>query len=321
MKKFIITGIIVVLICIFFAVGLNHVWPWSIKSQVSVTVTENTSLESVIENTIGSVVHITNNTMGWQGSGVAITPCLVLTARHVIEGGEDFTITLNNGEIVRATRAISSKKYDLGFIWVDDLTCKAAINEHDDSFYGTFFGFNHLAKLKPAKLGSISECRLGQQIFAIGSQFDIGHFNSVTLGIISAMQRDWGESLGWQVTFQVDAGANPGSSGGPIFNITGEVIGIVIGAPTQIFAGIVYIIPVNLVMQDIDEIYMMFVQGQYEFEVEGELTTEDLVYHISGVEGEWENCFESLLELVESLRDRIRTLEDYYSLPGPGLGR
>jgi hypothetical protein len=43
--------------------------------------------------------------------------------------------------------------------------------------------------------------------------------------------------------FQTDTGANPGSSGGPVFNIEGQVVGIVVGSPTQVYAGVVYCIP------------------------------------------------------------------------------
>lgn len=227
-KDFLTLGVVIIIASLIF------VFP---KNKPAVT----TGFPETIQRVLPSVVHIGNKIQGWQGSGVVITEDLILTARHVVENGDDFTITLNDGTWVKSSKAISSKKYDLGFIKLDS------------------------PMLKPAEFGSIKKCRLGERVFVIGSQFGISHFNSVTLGIISAIQRDWGESWGWQVTFQIDAGANPGSSGGPVFNMNGKIIGIVVGSPTRIFAGVVYVVPINLIT-DLDIINLMFLQDEYYFE-------------------------------------------------------
>ena len=225
-------------------------------------------LEDVVENVIGSVVHITNNDMGWQGSGVLIKSNLILTARHVDKDSDNFTITLNNGDEVKAIRAISSKKYDLGFIKLEKPV-----------------------DIKPAKLASIKETRLGQMVFAIGSPYGKENFNSVTLGIISGLDRNWeqtdyytGKSYGWEVAFTTDAAGHPGNSGCPVFTLDGKVRGVLVGGYSSVLIGCM---PVDLVLEDIDEIYLMFTQDQYEFE-------EESVYNPD---------------------------EDYYSLPGPGLGK
>lgn len=228
----------VIAVLALLGVVIIVIWPCT-------TLVQN-ELEFSIEQTIDSVVHITNETQGWQGSGVAVTEDVIMTARHVVEGGTDFTITTNDGRMFFAKIAISSKKYDLGFIKLDK--------------------WKHESSLTPAEFSSIKDCKLGQSVYVIGSQFGIDLFNSVTLGIISATQRNIDELWGWQVTFQIDAAANPGSSGGPVFNMRGEVMGLVVGAPTQVFAGVVYIIPVDLVLDDVDLIKRMFLQNKYQIE-------------------------------------------------------
>lgn len=225
-------------------------------------------IEDVIDDVIDSVVHIINEDGSWQGSGVLIKPDLIETARHVVENSDSFTITFNNGDIVKATRAISSKKYDLAFIKLDK-----PVN------------------VIPAKLGSIRETRLGQTVFAIGSPYGKINFNSVTLGIISGLDRDWEglspyteELYGWEVAFTTDAAGHPGNSGCPVFTMDGVVRGILVGGYSPVLIGCM---PVDLVLEDIDDIYLMFTQDQYEFE-------EESIYDPS---------------------------ENYYMLPGSGLGK
>jgi len=201
------------------------------------------SLEEVIKNTIGSVVHINNVDCGWQGSGVAIASDLILTARHVAEDSERFTITLEDGTIVYATRAISSKKHDLAFIKLDEPV------------------------LTPVELGSVQDCNLGQQVFCIGSPYGKMNFNSVTLGIVSGLNRDcdelnyesWEEmDYGWSVAFTTDAAGHPGNSGCPVFTMDGIVRGILVGGHSPV---LIYCMPVDLVMDDTEEIELMFVQN------------------------------------------------------------
>lgn len=200
-----------------------------------------------IQNTIGSVVHIVNNTGGWQGSGVAIRPDLIVTAQHVVKDGEDFTITDNNGVSVQATRAISSKKYDVGFIKLDEPI------------------------LTPAEFGSVENCRLGQQVYVIGSPFGKVNFNSVTLGIISGLDRDWemtdpytGERYGWEVAFTTDSAGHPGNSGCPVFTMDGKVRGVLACGFSPVLIGVM---PCDLFLGDLEQIEMMFTQDRYQREV------------------------------------------------------
>jgi putative serine protease PepD len=209
-------------------------------------------LEDVVEDVIGSVVHIANEDGGWQGSGVVISSYHILTARHVAEKSDNFTITLNNGNRwIKSTRAISSKEHDIALIKV-----------------------TKPMKIKPVKLGSIKETRLGQQVFAIGSPYGKINFNSVTLGIISGFDRDWdetnpytGESYGWKVAFTTDAAGHPGNSGCPVFSMDGKVRGILVGGHSPVLIGCM---PVDLVLDDIEQIKRMFIEDEYYIEEEPE---------------------------------------------------
>ena len=94
------------------------------------------------------------------------------------------------------------------------------------------------------KFGNSDNVRVGDAVIAIGSPFGLD--NSVTSGIISALNRDIMESP-FDDYIQTDAAINHGNSGGPLFNRAGEVIGMnsVIYAPTPGFAGIAFAVPSN----------------------------------------------------------------------------
>ena len=204
------------------------------------------SLSDRIEQVSNSVVHIINKTQDWQGSGVAISPDIIMTARHVVEGGKEFIVTLADSNEVTATQAISSKKYDLGFIRIDKPV------------------------LKPVRLGSVRECRLGQQVFVVGSPYGKLNFNTVTLGIISGLNRDFDEwvvkyghpKYGWSVTFTTDAAGHPGNSGCPVFTMDGRVRGILVGGFSPV---LIYCVPVDLVIRDLPLIAALFVMDNYQF--------------------------------------------------------
>lgn len=199
-----------------------------------------------VQEVLPSVVHIKCDK--WQGSGVAITEDIIVTARHVVDG-MDYTITLNDGTKVKGIQAISHKDYDIGFIKVDKPI------------------------LRPARFGSIKECVLGQPVFIIGSPFGKINFNNVTLGIISGLDRDWdglsryGEPYGWKVAFTSDAGAHPGNSGGPIFTLDGIVRGLLVGGFSPVLN---CNMPCDLFRGDIEIIKVMFIQERYKIETPAE---------------------------------------------------
>lgn len=194
-------------------------------------------LASVVEDVMSSVVHVRYETgevnqlgqkMGWQGSGVIVSKDgLVLTARHVCKKPGKFIVTLSDGRKFVTKKACVSRDYDVGFLKITDANDFPA-----------------------AKFGDSDEMRLGSRLLAIGSPWGKQHFNSVTLGILSAVTRSKDlPGYGWKVLFQTDVAVNPGNSGGPVFNLDGEVVGIVVGLygpPPKSYAGITYCVPSNI---------------------------------------------------------------------------
>ena len=230
------------------------------------------SIVDIIPEIRPGVVHL--QAPSWQGSGFMVGPNLIATARHVAENVENFVITTNDGHKLHATRAISSKRHDIAFIYVDDLTCIAEECEYVYPCGGTVLRGKHKVKLHVLKLGSITDCQLGQEIITIGSPYGKINFNSVTLGIISGLDRDYdplnqsyyGEhDYGWSVAFQTDSTGHPGSSGGALFTADGVVRGILVGgfSPSLIIA-----MPVDLFLEDLALIERMFRQDNYYFEQE-----------------------------------------------------
>jgi S1-C subfamily serine protease len=217
----------------------------------------------LVQQSIKGVVHI--QAPSWQGSGFVVEtpmrapgePCrLIVTARHCIEGVEDFLITTNDGHQVRATRAISDKEHDVGFIWVDDLTCVA-----DE--WGMV---QHEVVLTPLPLGTIEDCVLGQGVYVIGSPYGKINFNALSPGISSAVDRNWdqvGEHYGREVAFTVDSAGHPGNSGCPVFTTDGVVRGILVGGFSPV---LISVMPCDLFLAELDSIRLMFIQDRYQRE-------------------------------------------------------
>ena len=166
--------------------------------------------------------------LGRGGSGVIVNSMgYVLTNHHVIHGARNITVSLSFGGI--------SKTYPAELIdeapEVDFAILKIVAN-------GEVF--------TAAPIGNSSDMSVGDEVLAIGSPF--GLQQTVTAGIISNTRRTM--SVGNRTFtdfFQIDAPINPGSSGGPLINVNGEVIGITtaIYSPTQAFSGIGFASPID----------------------------------------------------------------------------
>ena len=156
------------------------------------------------------------------GSGFIIDAAgYVVTNNHVIEGADEITVILDDGTSMMATLVGRDDKTDLALLKV-----------------------NPKSPLKVAKMGDSDKARVGEWVMAIGDPFGLG--GTVTTGIISARNRDI-NSGSYDDFIQTDAPINRGNSGGPLFNMYGDVIGInsAIYSPTGGSVGIGFAIPVN----------------------------------------------------------------------------
>ena len=234
MKKYLVISLFLLLV----AIGLFSMMICLSLWKPAVTV----RFPNRVQEVLPSVVHIMCDR--WQGSGVAISDDIVVTARHVVDG-LNYTITLSDGNDVKGIQAITHKDYDIGFIRVGKPI------------------------LKPAKFGSVKDCVLGQPVFIIGSPYGKINFNSVTLGIISGLNIDWdklsysGEPYGWKIAFTSDAAAHPGNSGGPVFTLDGIVRGLLVGGYSPVLN---CSMPCDLFLEDVESIKLMFTFNKYKQE-------------------------------------------------------
>lgn len=167
------------------------------------------------------------------GSGfiVDIENGLIITNNHVIDGADEIKIKLHDDTILPAEVIGTDEKTDLALL-------KADLKGE---------------KVNVAKFGDSDVMRVGDWVIAIGNPFGLG--GTVTAGIISARQRDI-NSGPYDDYIQTDASINRGNSGGPMFNMNGEVIGIntAIFSPTGGSVGIGFAIPSVLAEPVIDQL-------------------------------------------------------------------
>lgn len=149
----------------------------------------------------------------------------VLTNNHVVQGASQITIILQDGTEVSATVAGTDPGSDLAVLKANIPAGKAGV----------------------AALGDSDAVQPGDVAIAIGTPFGLDH--TITAGIISAVNRDFGTAAGRPMRglLQTDAPINPGNSGGPLLNAAGEVIGITasIESPVRGSVGIGFAIPIN----------------------------------------------------------------------------
>ncbi len=153
----------------------------------------------------------------------------VITNNHVIKGADDIFVKVNG-----------KKEYKAKIIGADPLSDIAVLKiETEDKF-------------KPVKFGNSDDSRIGDWVIAIGNPFGLG--GTVTSGIVSARNRSIGLSR-YEDYIQTDASINQGNSGGPLFNLSGDVIGIntaILGQSGSI--GIGFAIPSNSAQKVIDQL-------------------------------------------------------------------
>lgn len=163
------------------------------------------------------------------GSGVVIVDDgTILTNLHVVYGAKRVTVTFHDGSESEAALVSAHPENDLAVI--------KALKIHDD--------------LPAATLGSAARLKPGEEVVAVGFPFGMGP--SVSMGVVSGLNREFRSPEGEKVLtrlIQFDAAANPGSSGGPLITMQGDVVGIVtaIMNPTEAgtFVGIGFAVTIG----------------------------------------------------------------------------
>lgn len=187
-----------------------------------------------------AVVHVEHGGV-CQGSGAIIgADGIVFTAAHVTEGGTDpnrFRVTLDDGRRFGVRYVLEDTRFDVAFLLLKD------VNE----------------PLPTVPMADLSGMRVGDPVFIMGSPRGYVNFNSVSLGIISVMQRNLDDprpyGYGWAVMFQSTSPAFPGNSGGPVFDMQGRAVGVLVAgmAPT-----LNYSVPVAVFRDQVEVVRQAF---------------------------------------------------------------
>ena len=209
------------------------------KKKVELNYTETTKTKSegvyitdvsdVVEEVMPSIVSITSKTLvksgmfgpryyGQEqystgaGSGIIVSKTddelLILTNNHVVEDAEELSVQFVNEKSVDATIKGTSERRDVAVISVK-------LSDLDD---------DTISKIKIATLGDSTKLKPGNGIIAIGNA--LGYGQSVTTGIVSAVNREVTIDKVTSKMIQIDAAINGGNSGGALLNSNGEVVGI-----------------------------------------------------------------------------------------------
>src|SRR5579862_1946634 len=165
------------------------------------------------------------------GSGFIVdTSGVVVTNNHVIADADEVNVILNDGTKIKAEIVGVDKKTDLAVL-----------------------KFKPPRQLTAVKFGDSDKLRLGEWVIAIGNPFSLG--GTVTAGIVSARNRDISNGP-YDNYIQTDAAINRGNSGGPLFNLDGDVIGVntLIISPTGGSIGIGFAVPSKTVAGVVDQL-------------------------------------------------------------------
>lgn len=213
-------------------------------------------VSAIVDATLPSVVSITNtqvyqsNTWFGQsqtyevpssGSGIIVgqndSELLIVTNNHVVSDSEGLTVTFADESTADAAIKGTDSEADLAVIAVP--LDKISADTKD--------------KIKAATLGDSDSLKMGQGVIAIGNALGLGQ--SVTVGHVSALNREIKVDDATKTVIQTDAAINPGNSGGALLNSKGEVIGINEAkyADTSV-EGVGYAIPISKAKDIIDDL-------------------------------------------------------------------
>ncbi|MBR4262302.1 MAG: trypsin-like peptidase domain-containing protein [Bacilli bacterium] len=180
-----------------------------------VTITDNTGISEAVDKVYNTVVMIKtyrNGRIYGSGSGVIYKIDdkfgYIMTNYHVVDESTSIKVRFYNEEELDGKVMGGDKWLDIAIVRVDKKDY-----------------------LKKAEIGSSDKLKMGDTVFAVGTPVGEEYYNTITRGIVSGIDRKVTLSVetkeDWVMkAIQVDAAINPGNSGGPLFNASGEVVGI-----------------------------------------------------------------------------------------------
>ena len=185
----------------------------SVSAQIN-NITPGLAADKIFNNVNPSIVQITDGTFTYGTGFLYDTAGHVVTAAHVIEGINNISVILSDGTISKATIVGRALRSDIAVLKLDVAT-----------------------SLQPVMMASNSSVVPGDAVIAVGHPFDLT--NSLTVGVVSQIHRFediGGDSEEWLADLiQFDAAVNPGNSGGPLFDESGNVVGMVVATVNPAF--------------------------------------------------------------------------------------
>lgn len=194
------------------------------------------------------------------GSGVIVRPDgVVVTNLHVIDGADAIKVVLADGREFAATLVGQDDKLDLGVL-------KLTLTSNE--------------RLPAARYGESDTLQVGDVVLALGNPFGIGQ--SVSFGVVSAVQRSAAALSQYGKFIQTDAAINPGNSGGALIDSTGALVGInsAIFSRNGASAGIGFAVPTTLVKRVVDDILRTGRVVRPWFGAEGEAVSPNLAQEL-----------------------------------------
>lgn len=283
------------------------------KNDGSITVNEipsstgysNLSVAEVVQYVADSVVEITtsqvqndnffgNYVVSGAGSGVVISSNgYIITNNHVIDGATTITVRLTSGAEYAATLIGGDADSDVAVLKIEATDLKAAV------------------------LGKSSDLRVGQGVVAIGNPLgELG--GTVTDGIISALDRKISVD-GYPMTLlQTNAAINPGNSGGGLFNMAGELIGIVNAKQSDTgIEGLGFAIPIDVAWEKAGDLMQYgYVTGKVVLDFTVEAKTSN--FAVSDGNSFWSNryTFPAGVYVATTETDKLEKLDRIVSVNG-----
>ncbi|MCR4962295.1 MAG: trypsin-like peptidase domain-containing protein [Firmicutes bacterium] len=194
------------------------------------------AIVGVAEQVSPTVVYIENiagHAAGGSGSGVIVSPKgYIITNNHVVAGCDALEVYLADGRRAKGRLVGADSSVDLALVKID------------------------LPDLPAARLGDSAALSVGQLVFAIGNPGGARFSRSMTMGLVSGLNRVLQLPDGDMADLiQTDAAINPGNSGGPLVNLEGEVVGITsIKIVDTCFEGMGFAVPINTAVAVIDRL-------------------------------------------------------------------